>query len=945
MNIKQTLLLGFVVAGLAGWSVTARGQDAQPANKAPAAALAMQAEFFERSVRPVLVERCFGCHGPQKQRGGLRLDSRAGLLKGGDNGPVVELANLPASRLLKAIGYEDDDLQMPPKEQGKLPAEAIAALGKWIATGAFWPASESAADSSAEDKTHWAFQPIRRREIPSVRDAAWPRSPLDNFVLAKLEGQGMAPAPPADRVTLIRRATFDLVGLPPSEEEIAAFVADPAPDAFARVVDRLLDSPHYGERWGRYWLDVARYADTKGYVRLAEERRFLFAFTYRDYVVRAFNEDLPYDRFVVEQLAADQLTLGDDKRPLAALGFLTLGRRFTSNKHDIIDDRIDVVARGLLGLTVTCARCHDHKYDPIPAADYYSLYGVFATSEDPIALPLIETPRTDAATQAFERELATRRQAVDDYEPKQHAALANDLRARATEYLLKALEGRAPPQQPLPHAVGQIRQIVVDRWVEFIERAGADDPVFGAWHAFAALKPDAFEAGAAAIIAGWNVPNGKPAVELNAAIKNRFTAQPPKNMTDVARAYGELLVEVHQRWQNMVASSVAAGTGPPERMADPADESLRQVLYAADAPPLVDVQEAFWQYLYDQPIQDEIVRRRNAVNQHLAETALGPRRAHSLVELPAPPEPRVFVRGDPTRPGKTVPRQFLEVLSHASRPTFAPASGRMELARAIVDRDNPLTARVAVNRVWARHCGFGLVRSPSNFGRRGQPPTHSELLDHLAARFMDEGWSIKKLHRWIMLSSVYQQSSHDRSDYAARDPENRLLWKMNRRRLDFEALRDAWLWTAGRLDRTLGGPSVRLDAPTANRRTLYGLVDRQELPGMFATFDFASPDSHSAERYTTTVPQQALFGMNGPSVIQWSRDFAARADVQSLADPRERAAHMIQLAWGRAASEREIDLSVKFIEREAADRPTDATGSWEALAQTLLVANEFTYVD
>ena len=367
--------------------------------------------------------------------------------KGSDSGPVVDLQNPLRSRLLIAIGYKDPDLQMPPAPAEKLPDAAIAALGQWIAAGAHWPEDAGgAADQATSAKPHWAFQAIRPVAIPKLRTPTGHDRLSTRFILAKLEEQGMSPAPPADRTTLIRRATFDLTGLPPSDDEIASFVDDPAPDAFARVVDRLLDSPHYGERWGRYWLDVARYAETKGYVRLAEERRFPYAFSYRDYVVRSFNEDLPFDRFIVEQLAADQLPLGDDKRPLAALGFLTLGRRFTGDVHDIIDDRIDVVTRGLLGLTVTCARCHDHKYDPIPTADYYSLYGVFAGGEDPAVPPLIEELPKDATTADFQREYETRRQALDTFENKQHQALLDEFRARSADYLVRG--PRRPASSP-----------------------------------------------------------------------------------------------------------------------------------------------------------------------------------------------------------------------------------------------------------------------------------------------------------------------------------------------------------------------------------------------------------------------------------------------------------------------------------------------------------------
>jgi hypothetical protein len=943
--MKPTLSLGLAVAVLWSCAAAARAQDASDAAAAPEDP--HEAEFFERHIRPVLAEHCFACHGAAEQQSGLRLDSRSGLLAGGDSGPVVDLKDPPASRLLKALSYEDPDLKMPPAPAGKLPAAAIAALTTWIREGAYWPAVERpSAARSGDGATHWAFGPIRPQSIPQVRDDAWPLAPIDSFVLARLEAEGMTPSGGADRATLIRRATYDLIGLPPSEEETAAFVDDPSPGAFARLVDRLLESPHYGERWGRYWLDVARYAETKGYVRLQEERRFYCAFRYRDYVIRAFNEDLPYDRFIVEQLAADQLPSGNDRRPLAALGFLTLGRQFTGNKHDIIDDRIDVVSRGLLGLTVTCARCHDHKYDPIPTADYYSLYGVFASSEEPLVPSPIGNPPADAAGVAFEQEFARRWQALEDYEPKQYAALLNEFRARSADYLVKSLAGREPPQQPLPKAAGEIRQIVVERWIEYLERTGSDHPVFGPWHAFAALKPERFATEAATIVAHWTPPAGEPAAHIHAGVKRYFTAHPPQSMADVARGYGALLAEVHQRWQDLLASTAAAGSGALVRLSDAEEEELRQVLYGTDSPVAVRPQEAIGEYLYDSPINDEIVKRRNAIHQHLSQTAVAPPRAHTLVELPLAHEPRIFVRGNPTRPGRLVPRQFLQVLSPGDRGPFTVGGGRLELARAIVDRNNPLTARVAVNRVWAHHFGAGLVRSPSNFGLRGEMPTHPELLDYLALRFMDEGWSIKKLHRWIMLSRVYQQASRDRDDYRRRDPENRLLWRMNRRRLDFEALRDSLLVAAGRLDRTLGGPSVDLAVSTANRRSVYGLVDRQGLPGMLPTFDFASPDAHTPERYTTTVPQQALFLMNSPLAAELARSFAGRADVKSLENPAMRVARLIHLAWGRPVTERELTLALEFLARDqSASAPEGALDPWAALAQTLLLANEFSYVD
>ncbi|MBI3837001.1 MAG: PSD1 domain-containing protein [Planctomycetia bacterium] len=944
MNQQRTFAL--CLALVCCWPAAAGAQNAPPTT--PDSTAAETAEFFERQVRPILAERCFSCHGAKKQESALRLDSRSALLKGGEIGPVIELEKPAASRLLKAIRYDDPELQMPPDGK-KLPEREVAVIVRWVEQGVPWPhdTANAQVDPAEAGRTHWAFQPIRRQAVPEVKNAAGPQSPIDHFVWTKLQEQGMAPAEPADRATLVRRASFDLIGLPPEADEVAAFVNDPAPDAFVKVVDRLLGSPHYGERWGRYWLDVARYADTKGYVRLSEERRFHYAFTYRDYVIRAFNEDLPFDQFVVQQLAADQLDLGENRRPLAALGFLTLGRRFTGNKHDIIDDRIDVVARGLLGLTVTCARCHDHKYDPISTADYYSLYGVFASSEDPIVPPLVAAPASDAATQAYQREFESRQAALNDYEPKQYEALLDEFRSRSADYLLAALADRMPPQQPLPIAPGEIRQVVVERWIDFLEQTTEHDPLFGPWRAFAALNPAEFERGATEIIAGWKQPfDDERKIPVNALVQDQFVRQPPKSMADVASGYGKLLAQAQAHWQASLTVATAAASAAPEHLNDVAEEQLRQVLYAIDSPVAVSRQEAFAQYLYDAPINDEIVKRRNAINAWLANTAQTPPRAHTLLECPAPCDPRILLRGNPMRPGKRVPRQFLYVLSHGSPTPFALGSGRLELAQAIVSRDNPLTARVLVNRVWAHHFGAGLVRSPSNFGLRGQAPTHPELLDYLAARFMDEGWSIKKLHRAIMLSSVYQQASQDRADFRARDPENRLLWKMNRRRLDFEALRDSLLLAAGKLDLASGGPSVDLAASGANRRTVYGLIDRQGLSGMLPTFDFASPDTHSPERYTTVVPQQALFLLNSPWLIDLARALADRADVKSVDALADRVARMVRIALGRPPTPREAKMALEFIEQDQNNSvPGGALNAWESFAQALLLSNEFIYVD
>jgi mono/diheme cytochrome c family protein len=765
-------------------------------------------EFFEKKVRPVLAENCYQCHGPDKQKADLRLDSAAGIRKGGESGPPVIPGDPDKSLLLKAV-RQSDDLKMPPKS--KLKDAEIADLAAWIKLGAPWPAGP-VTHASGSDSAHWAYQPVKAPPVPQPRTAnREPRNPIDAFVGAKLETAGLAPSPAADRVTLIRRLTIDLHGLPPTPAEIDAYVHDADPDADARLVDRLLASPRYGERWGRHWLDVARYADTKGYVFM-EERRYPFAFTYRDYVIRSFNEDKPYDRFILEQLAADKLDLGNDPRPLAAMGFLTLGRRFLNSQPDIIDDRIDVTCRGLLGLTVTCARCHDHKFDPIPAKDYYSLYGVFASSVEPKDPPLIETPHRTAALAAYEKELAKRTAEVTAYRKSKQDVAAG--LSRAVALTMPGLDAR-----PL--------------------------------RAVAALGPNPIE-------------------------------------TLPAEKFDKLL-------------------NRPDR------EKLRL---------LVKNVESFQ-----------------------ANSPAAPMRAMALADAPQPVAPHVFLRGNAGNPGPEVPRQFLEVLAGPDRKPFPNGSGRLDLAKAIADPNNPLTARVFVNRVWALHFGKGLVGTPSDFGVRSDPPTHPELLDYLADRFVKDGWSIKHLHRLILLSDTYRQRSDDRPDGAKIDPENRLVWKFNRQRLDFEALRDGMLAVAGRLDESVGGPAVDLLAqPVIPRRTVYGFIDRQNLPGLFRTFDFASPDTHAPQRYTTTVPQQALFLMNSPFAVQQAQALAARPEVAGQSQPGLRIDALYRLLYGRPPTTEEAELGVRFVEDAHAASETKLA-PWEQYAQVLLLANEFAFVD
>ena len=714
--------------------------------------------------------------------------------------------------------------------------------------------------------------------------------------------------------------TFDLTGLPPSIEEVEKFLADNSAQAFERVVERLLNSPQYGERWARHWLDVARYADTKGYLAGDEQRRFAFSYTYRDYVIRAFNEDLRFDRFVTEQLAADLLPLGEDKRPLAALGFLTLGRRFLNNPHDIIDDRIDAVTRGLMGLTVQCARCHDHKYDPVTARDYYGLYGVFASSHEPADKPLLGVTPDAKFYEAYLAEKKKREEELEAHRTDQLQKTLAELRKRTGEYLLAAHEARFPQNEKLGDRFFQERKLhasVAHRWQREIERArkAGGDPVLGAWVAFADL-PEAEFAARARGVAEKLAANADG--KLNSRVAKLFAGAPPASLREVSERLGKLFV----------AEDAATPHAERER------EQVRLVLRGPDAPPEVPAADTEALLAGAKPKLRQLKAKVDEVD---AVHPGAPPRGMVLVDNERPTKPYVFIRGNPGNHGPEVPRQFVEVLAGPARKPFEKGSGRLELAQAIASADNPLTARVLVNRVWMQHFGQGLVRTPSDFGLRSDPPTHPELLDYLAARFVEEGWSIKKLHRWIVLSATYAQDSVDRAEYVKNDPANTLLWKMNRRRLDFEALRDGLLAAGGQLELTPGGLGVELTTePFTKRRAVYGFIDRQNLPGVFRTFDFASPDSTTGQRFNTTVPQQALFMLNSPFVVQQARAVVARVEAAGVgagigpAGDAERVRQIYRAVLRREPTAEEAREDLEFLRTSGAAREEPALASiWQ----------------
>ena len=924
-------------------------------------------EFFEQRVRPLLAAKCLECHGDEEPEGGLQLTSRAGALKGGESGPAVVAGRPEESLLIQAV-RQMGELKMPP--DGKLRDDEIAALVRWIEGGAPWPAEVAGATRKEfrvtdEDRRHWAFQPIVDRSAPAVGDAAWPQTNIDRFVLAKLEQAGLHPAPAADRRSLLRRAYYDLVGLPPTWDEVQAFVNDPAstPEAFEKVVDRLLALPAYGERWGRHWLDVARFADTKdGVLMYGDDRIRPYAYTYRDYVIRAFNEDVPFDRFVEEQLAADLIEPKVEPWRLAALGFLTLGRMYDNNVHDVIDDRIDTVSRGFLGLTVSCARCHDHKYDPIPTADYYSLYGVFAGSEAPLELPLVAAPESVAGGAEFEAQAAPKREELRKFVDEQFELLSETARQRVGDYLVRVATTKPDPLETaiffLSLAPEDLRPPITARWRRYLDgHAQHDDPVFGPWRELMQLaEPDsaadaagaeAFSKGAAAVLAAWQAkPAGVEPGQVNPLVLEALAKAPLAGRADVAKAYGELLKRVYEESKSTAAAGGVASPPP----ADPVRQQLLKLLVGREAPAYFPKSQT--RRYMSRGETDAFGGKVQELDRLAVKSPAAPPRAMVLYDAEAPVDPQIFVRGNPSQPGKRVPRQFLEVLSPGERTPFAGVSGRLDLARAIASPANPLTARVIVNRVWLFHFGEPLASSPSDFGKRSPPPVYADLLDHLAARFMAEGWSLKKLHRSIMLSSVYQQASATNAEMTAKakaaDPDNRLLWRMHRQRLDFEALRDTLLAVSGRLEERAGGRPADIVDSQSRCRTVYGLVDRQSLPSMFRAFDFAAPDQSVERRPRTMAPQQALFAMNSPFVIEQAKALAARLGGTGSAsgtptDAALRIAALYRATLAREPAAEELAAATAFV--NAAKDAQSQLGVWEQLAQVLLCANELMYLD
>ena len=903
--------------------------------------------FFESEIRPLLAEHCYSCHGESTQEAGLRLDRRAAILRGTDYGPVISTESPRDSLLLRSVRHESE-MPMPEGEE-KLSDEQIAAIERWVEIGMPWPDEPEPDDPPDDDPSnHWALQELTPPPIPAIRapiDSDWPRNEIDLFVADRLAAESMTPSPAADRGVLIRRLHYTLTGLPPTFEQVERFRQDADPLAYERLVDGLLGDVAFGERWARHWLDVARYADTKGYLAGGVERKYPFSFTYRDWVTEAFNDDMPYDDFLRYQIAGDQLveSEGHDRRHLAALGFLTLGRRFLNREPDIIDDRIDVVTRGTMGLTVSCARCHDHKFDPIPTEDYYSLYGVFASSTEPEGWPLIGDPKPGPEYDAFLKQLANRENAVEEFlQQRVDAALSADGIAEYMRAAHAAWDGGRDAVNAEASERKLHDQLLVE-WIEFLKSARSPDnpnhELFARWHRLRERLAgnDASSKGLA---------TGELATGELAGLRERWNKASPESIDAVATLYGEFL------HASVVDSGTDSGelakpTGelakPTGELAKPTGELAKRIGLGSGSP--LDLNTERMRPRLFRGDRNRLRTLDNKIIELNGSHPGAPPRAMALVDKPRPIDVKVFIRGNPGRRGDVAPRRFLAALSDdpQNRELFHTGSGRRDLVEAIVDPDNPLTARVIVNRVWMHHFGEPLVETPSDFGVTTPRPRHHALLDHLASELIAGGWSLKALHRKIVTSATYRQRGDLRPEYADTDPENTLWYRANRRRLDFESLRDGILATSGNLDdATVGGRPVTItDSPTPPRRTLYAFIDRQNLPGVFRTFDFANPDLHSPRRHETAVPQQALFMMNSPMVIAQARRLVNSSGFAQAGSTTEKVRWLYRRVLARDPTANEIDRATTFFD----GRSENAPPPWDQYALVLIASNEFAFVD
>ena len=872
------------------------------------------AAFFETKVRPVLAAKCYACHTNSKL-GGLRLDSREAILQGGKSGPALVAGKPEESLLIQAVSGRHERLKMPPT--GPLPETEVANLVAWVKAGAVWPATPTAAApvAAAKPSNFWSFQPIRKPAVPEVANGKWPRGVIDRFVLARLEQQKLEPVEPADRATLIRRATFDLSGLPPTPEEVDAFVNDASPDAFAKVVNRLLESPRYGERWGRYWLDFARYAD--GALGASKDSPYENAYRYRDWLISALNRDLPYNRMVEAQIAADLFDTADKPEYLPALGFQALG----DDKHE----RLDVTTKTFLGLTVGCARCHDHKFDPIPTADYYSLYGVFTSTAD-FKIPLVPEEQVKAYKAAKDK-VDQKQEEIDDFIRFRSTELGEMFVKDTARYVVAAWHkqhGGSP-------AIEGLEPVILDRWVEYLKDPRKEHPYLKDWPAQTSATIDVYAAKFEEFVVRMFLD--KHDIEDRNYVKLGGAKGAKDEHTRQYTNLESLEIEKYYLWRDLASDPFQRNGayfpggiyyfGLTSRLLK--DFENRGVT----APQVQDIDRFLsgpWKRHLDR-LRAELAVLKKAMPAEYPYL-------HGVKDADKPGNSHIHVRGDDKNLGPEVPRHFLSALSPGEPVAFSHGSGRLEFAKAVTA--HPLAARVMANRLWVGHFGQGIVRSPSNFGQLGDRPTHPELLDYLAARLIESGWSLKTLHREIMLSSTYALSTKYSERHAAVDADNRLLWRANLNpRLDAESLRDSMLFVAGKLSAERGGPPVPLDDKNM-RRTVYGYIGRTTLDPMLSLFDFPNPNNTSEQRSITLGPMQRLYFMNNEFVARQADAFAARVkELDASDDERIKAAY--RLAYGRTPSEDEARMSKDFLRASG--------GSWPQLTQALLTSAEFSSVN
>jgi mono/diheme cytochrome c family protein/class 3 adenylate cyclase len=893
-------------------------------------------EYFEKFVRPVFAERCAGCHNAKTLRSGLDLTSGTGFHKGADAGPLTDAAKPEESRILKAITYLER-VKMPPT--GKLPAAQIEAIAAWVKSGAKWPGVDEKALAevsrasvekkfTARQEKHWAFQPRLNPQPPAVRNSAWLRQPIDRFILAKLEEKGLSPAPAASKLALLRRATFDLTGLPPTDAEVSAFLGDSSANAFERVLDRLLASPRYGEKWGRHWLDVARYADSTG---ADEDHRYPEAWKYRDWVIDAFNRDLPFDRMILDQMAGDMMPPeGDDaasgvnRRGLIATGFLAIGPRLIAEQdkkkmfYDFVDEQIATTSRGLLGLTMDCARCHDHKFDPISQKDYYSLASIFASTKSFAKLegtvsqmwrpPLVPSAEYQAY-EAVQKKISAKRQAMDLIHRQQAATRLSRLEDRVADYLLAAA-GR-------PSA------------------AGLDAAIVGKFVAY--IKP---HADVRPYLSRWEKASAETLPQVAASYQDEFKKS--------SLEYGVAV----EKWRRAVMKAREDGLPGPDRPEfDQTKHRFFEDLFLEKSGPFF-LPEKERDASYPESVRAELTALSAELDDLKKASPPEPELAIGVTEG-EPVSQKLFVRGDCYSEGEAVAKQFPVILAGPSQTPVTRGSGRLELARWLTNPQHPLVARVFVNRVWQWHFGDGLVRTPNNFGLMGERPTHPELLDWLANEFVALGWSIKRLHKTIMLSAAYQQSSQITSDKAEKDAANRLWSRFGRRRLDVEEIRDAMLAIDGSIDLAMGGTlqegtgtdgensskRMSVDPQTLKRRTVYIPLRRSNLPTLLNLFDFGDATTSGEGRSRTNVAPQALFAMNSPFLNARAGVLAEQSRAQSLPDVvREGFLKVLN----RPAKETEVSALLAYMQKFPGDSQFDARRS---LFRLLLASNEFIYVD